>query len=135
MNYNLNYKMNLITNIKKSYKHIPYTFKHWKMVLKLEKKYIGYYKYPFHDLDKLFMYIFFPYLGTKIIQKIHTKFANHHLRKYKKHMNFDEAILDWESARFTKPDKPLDAWDTYQKYFTEFSNELLPIFEKFNLKH
>ena len=124
--------MNLITNIKKSYKHIPYTFKHWKMVLKLEKKYIGYYKYPFHDLDKLFMYIFFPYLGTKIIQKIHTKFANHHLRKYKKHMNFDEAILDWESARFTKPDKPLDA---YQKYFTEFSNELLPIFEKFNLKH
>ncbi len=127
--------MNLITNIKKSYKHIPYTFKHWKMVLKLEKKYIGYYKYPFHDLDKLFMYIFFPYLGTKIIQKIHTKFANHHLRKYKKHMNFDEAILDWESARFTKPDKPLDAWDTYQKYFTEFSNELLPIFEKFNLKH
>lgn len=127
--------MNLITNIKKSYKHIPYTFKHWKMVLKLEKKYIGYYKYPFHDLDKLFMYIFFPYLGTKIIQKIHTKFANHHLRKYKKHMNFDEAILDWESARFTKPDKPLDAWDTYQKYFSNFSNELLPIFEKFNLKH
>lgn len=127
--------MNLITNIKKSYKHIPYTFKHWKMVLKLEKKYIGYYKYPFHDLDKLFMYIFFPYLGTKIIQKIHTKFAPHHLRKYKKHMNFDEAILDWESARFTKPDKPLDAWDTYQKYFTEFSNELLPIFDKFNLKH
>lgn len=127
--------MNLITNIKKSYKHIPYTFKHWLMVLKLEKKYIGYYKYPFHDLDKLFMYIFVPYLGTKVIQKIHTKFANHHLRKYKKHMNFDEAILDWESARFTKPDKPLDAWDTYQKYFTEFSNELLPIFEKFNLKH
>lgn len=127
--------MNLITNIKKSYKHIPYTFKHWKMVLKLEKKYIGYYKYPFHDLDKLFMYIFFPYLGTKVIQKIHTKFADHHLRKYKKYMNFDEAILDWESARFTKPDKPLDAWDTYQKYFTKFSNELLPIFEKFNLKH
>ena len=127
--------MNIITNIKKSYKHIPYTFKHWKMVLKLEKKYIGYYKYPFHDLDKLFMYIFFPYLGTKIIQKIHTRFAKHHLRKYKKHMRYDEAILDWESARFTKPDKPLDAWDTYQKYFTEFSDNLLPIFRKFNLIH
>lgn len=127
--------MNLITNIKKSYKHIPYTFKHWLMVLKLEKKYIGYYKYPFHDLDKLFMYIFFPYLGTKVIQKIHTKFADHHLRKYKKHMNFDEAILDWESARFTKPDKPMNAWETYQKYFTEFSDGLLPFFDKFNLKH
>ena len=47
--------MNIITNIKKSYKHIPYSFKHYIMVMKLEKKYIGYYKYPFHDLDKIFM--------------------------------------------------------------------------------
>ena len=61
--------MNIITNIKKSYKHIPYSFKHYIMVMKLEKKYIGYYKYPFHDLDKIFMYIFFPFLGTKVIQK------------------------------------------------------------------
>lgn len=127
--------MNIITNIKKSYKHIPYSWKHYLMVMKLEKKYIGYYKYPFHDLDKIFMYIFFPFLGTKVIQKIHTRFAKHHLRKYKKHMNFDEAILDWESARFTKPDKPMDAWETYQKLFTDFSDDLLPIFEKFNLKH
>ena len=127
--------MNIITNIKKSYKHIPYSFKHYIMVMKLEKKYIGYYKYPFHDLDKIFMYIFFPFLGTKVIQKIHTRFAKHHLRKYKKYMNFDEAILDWESARFTKPDKPMDAWETYQKLFTDFSDDLLPIFEKFNLKH
>lgn len=127
--------MNIITNIKKSYKHIPYSFKHYIMVMKLEKKYIGYYKYPFHDLDKIFMYIFFPFLGTKVIQKIHTRFAKHHLRKYKKHMNFDEAILDWESARFTKPDKPMNAWETYQKLFTDFSDDLLPIFEKFNLKH
>ena len=127
--------MNIITNIKKSYKHIPYSWKHYLMVMKLEKKYIGYYKYPFHDLDKIFMYIFFPFLGTKVIQKIHTRFAKHHLRKYKKHMNFDEAILDWESARFTKPDKPMNAWETYQKLFTDFSDDLLSIFEKFNLKH
>ena len=127
--------MNIITNIKKSYKHIPYSWKHYLMVMKLEKKYIGYYKYPFHDLDKIFMYIFFPFLGTKVIQKIHTRFAKHHLRKYKTHMHFDEAILDWESARFTKPDKTMDAWETYQKLFTDFSDDLLPIFEKFNLKH
>lgn len=127
--------MNIITNIKKSYKHIPYSWKHYLMVMKLEKKYIGYYKYPFHDLDKIFMYIFSPFLGTKVIQKIHTRFAKHHLRKYKKHMHFDESILDWESARFTKPDKPMDAWETYQKLFTDFSDDLLPIFEKFNLKH
>ena len=127
--------MNIITNIKKSYKHIPYSWKHYLMVMKLEKKYIGYYKYPFHDLDKIFMYIFFPFLGTKVIQKIHTRFAKHHLRKYKKYMNFVYSILDQESARFTKPDKPMDAWVTYQKLFTDFRDDLLPIFEKFNLKH
>ena len=105
------------------------------MVLKLEKKYIGYYKYPLHDLDKLSMYILFPYLGTEVIQKIHTRFANHHLRKYKKHMNFDEAILDWESARFTKPDKPLDAFDTMCKYYPEYKAQLIPILKRFNLYH
>lgn len=57
--------MNIITNIKKSYKHIPYSWKHYIMVMKLEKKYIGYYKYPFHDLDKIFMYIFFPFFRNK----------------------------------------------------------------------
>lgn len=50
-------------------------------------------------------------------------------------MHFDEAILDWESARFMKPDKSMDSWETYQKLFTDFSDDLQPIFEKFNLKH
>ena len=56
----------LINNIIKSYKHIPYTFKHYIAFLKMEKKLLGYYKYKFHDLDKLILYIFVPFLGTKI---------------------------------------------------------------------
>ena len=28
-----------------------------------------------------------------------------------------EAAFDWESARYTKPDKPLDAFDTWKKYY------------------
>lgn len=40
----------LINNIIKSYKHIPYTFKHYIAFLKMEKKLLGYYKYKFHDL-------------------------------------------------------------------------------------
>lgn len=30
-----------------------------------------------------------------------------------------EAAFDWECARFTKPDKPLDAYDTWKKYYPD----------------
>lgn len=32
------------------------TLRHYIAFLKTEKKYIGYYKYKFHDLDKVLMY-------------------------------------------------------------------------------
>lgn len=35
----------------------------------------------------------------------------------------DEAAIDWESARFTKPDKPLDAYDTWLKYYQDIPME------------
>lgn len=125
--------MSIINNIKTSFKHIPYTLKHYFMVMKLQKQYLGYYKYWFHDMDKLVMYIFIPWIGTHKIQKIHKKYAKHHLIKGKKNMRFDEAILDWESARFTKPDKPMTAYQTYLHKFTDFKDDLIPFFEKFNL--
>jgi hypothetical protein len=31
--------------------------------------------------------------------------------------NIIEACIDWQSARFTKPDKPLDAYQTWKKYY------------------
>lgn len=40
----------IIQNIIGSWKHIPYTLRHYAAT---EKKYIGYYKYKFHDLDKV----------------------------------------------------------------------------------
>lgn len=46
-----------------------YTLRHYIAFLKTEKKYIGYYKYKFHDLDKVLMYIIIPWLGTKRIKK------------------------------------------------------------------
>lgn len=54
----------IISNIIDSWKHIPYTLRHYIAFLKTEKKYIGYYKYKFHDLDKVLMYIIIPWLGT-----------------------------------------------------------------------
>jgi hypothetical protein len=97
----------MLTNIINSWKHIPYTWYHYLAFLDTEKKLLGYYKYKFHDLDKILMYIFLPFLGTKRIKKIHKKFNKHHIIDYKNQneCNYEEAIIDWECARFTKPDK------------------------------
>ena len=35
----------------------------------------------------------------------------------KDEVEWTEAVVDWECARFTKPDKPLNAYDTYLKYY------------------
>lgn len=34
-----------------------------------------------------------------------------------------EAAIDWESARFTKPNKPLNAYETWQKYYFHIDME------------
>ena len=73
--------MKLLQNIKDSYKHIPYTLKHRKKLLELEKELTGKKSYYFHDLDKVFMYALFPYLGTKIIHQIHAKLNKHHIKQ------------------------------------------------------
>ena len=71
----------ILNNIKESLQHVPYTFKHICVLYKLQLKYIGYIKFPFHDMDKLFMYIFCGFLGVKRISKLHRKYASHHLSK------------------------------------------------------
>lgn len=34
-----------------------------------------------------------------------------------------EAAIDWESARFTKPEKPLNAYQTWKKYYSDIDME------------
>ena len=68
--------------------------------------------------DKIFMYIFMPFLGTKKIKNIHRK-KMHHIEKHKnvQDCNYEEAIIDWECARFTKPDKPETARQVTERKF------------------
>lgn len=129
--------INLKNNIISSWVHIPYTFKHYIAFLKLEKKLIGHYKYKFHDLDKLLMYLFIPFLGIDRIKKIHSRNNSHHIKRYKTpgQCNYEEAIIDWECARFTKPDKPATARTVTERKFlgqTHYEN-LIKILNKFNL--
>ena len=99
----------MIKNIIKSWKHIPYTWKHYLAFMKFQKQLLGRYKYKFHDLDKILMYIFIPFIGTKRIKEIHRVINKHHIMVGKENCNYEEAIIDWECARFTKKDKPWTA--------------------------
>ena len=98
------------------------------------------YSFLFHDFIKMINVFIF---GDKIATKLHRKFSNHHarmryiritydegLKVYTKKQpygrfikNKEEAAIDWESARFTKPDKPLDAYDTWKKYYSDIDME------------
>lgn len=106
---------------------IKYTLDHRRALQKIAKS-LGY-SFPFHDLDKVVMYLF---LGKRLTQKIHRAWSSHHYR------NGDikdkiQAALDWESARFTKPDKPLDAHDTWLKYYPAV--DMAPTLKKLGLYH
>jgi len=125
----------IIYNIKDSLLHIPYTIKHIRAIYQLQLKYIGYIKFPLHDIDKLFMYVFLGFLGTKSISKIHRKYSKHHLDSNKKHTkdNILEAVLDWESARYTKADKPLNAWHTCINYYPQWKGSVSEILNEYNI--
>jgi hypothetical protein len=112
--------------------------KHRKEVQRIAKE--KGYSFPFHDFIKMINVFIF---GDKIATKLHRKFSSHHahLRKiriyyidypknyskvlpYRRYIkNKVEAAIDWESARFTKPEKPLDAYDTWKKYYSDIDME------------
>ena len=77
------------------------------------------YSFPLHDLDKVILY---PILGKTLTHNLHRKLSNHHYRNGDI-KNKIEAAFDWECARFTKPDKPLDAYDTWKKYYPDVDME------------
>lgn len=101
----------MLNNIIECWKKIPYTFKHYCAFLETEKKYLGYYKYKFHDLDKILMYLIIPWLGVDRIKNIHRKINKHHIQNNKPawKCNYEEAVIDWECCRLTKPNEPMSA--------------------------
>lgn len=110
-------------------KRIQYTAKHKKAFLKTEKEYLGKNTLTgyFHDLDKLIMYI----IGVpkQLVHNIHVATAPHHVRNGKV-KNPAAAVIDWECARFTKPDKPLNARDYYESFFVKKQNIRIPEIEE-----
>ena len=62
--------------------------------------------------------------------------ASHHDNNIPKtKLDYLEMILDWESARYTKDDKPLNAFDTLNKYYPHLKESVLPYLEKMGLAY
>lgn len=115
-------------NMSNRFKEIKNIMRHRKVLQRIAKE--KGYSFPFHDFIKMINVFIF---GDKIATKLHRKFSKHHDHKYKAPdllagvyrdiPNKVEAAIDWESARFTKPEKPLNAYDTWVKYYSDIDME------------
>ncbi len=117
--------------------HIIYTYLHRKVVIFLANKYVKedrknvLEQIIYHDIDKLFMYLFY---NKKDVSSFHRKMTSHHENDIEKtYIDYIEMVLDWESARYTKEDKPLNAYDTLYKYYPSMEKEILPILKLFSI--
>ena len=113
---------------------IRYTQEHRKAFKKIEKEVLGHntWRSIVHDLDKVILYNIWSH---KKVKNFHRSTARHHVEnKIKKTRNdYIEMIIDWEWARYTKPDKPLNAYDTLYKFYPELENIILPMLIELNL--
>ena len=113
---------------------IRYSLEHRKAFLALEKKLLGKntIRGYLHDVDKIILYHFFP---TEFVHTCHQWWSKHHEHRAKTHTDFVQMVIDWECARFTKPDKPLDAYDTLYKFYPHLEKKILPILKELNIAH
>lgn len=137
--------MGLETNLEKNWDYITYSIHHKKVVEYLSRtitKDKGFSEevlqrlfenVQVHDLDKVFSYLF---LEKKMASKLHRETSLHHMENKipKEVEHYLEAICDYESAAYTKPDKPLNAYDTVLKYVHNEEREpLLSFLQKLGM--
>lgn len=123
----------MINEIKNRVKCIRYTLRHRVAFRVVERELCGKVSLRgyMHDLDKVVLYVIF---GKKLASKIHRRYARHHERSAKTYEDYLEMVIDWECARYTKPDKPLNAYDTLYKYYPHLEEKIIPILEHLNIK-
>lgn len=104
------------------------TAHHWLWVQILAWRY-AHTLFPAHDVIKAINILVF---GDKRATTWHRKYSRHHATVIANPsstspiipgtgsidiVNKIEAAIDWESARYTKPDKPLTAYETWLGYY------------------
>lgn len=123
--------MNILNSISERITSISYTLDHRKAFLMVEKNLLGHNTLSgyLHDLDKVFLKLI---LSPETVSSIHRKYSRHHSRS-KTRQDYIQKVIDWECARYTKPDKPLNARETLYKYYPEQESDILPLLEEFGL--
>lgn len=131
----------------KNKEQIKYTYLHRRafmdvvqtLILSSEEKTALLQKAVIHDLDKMAMYLFH---SVKDTHTFHRANVSHHTGGFKKkyagettvtpEMRLDllEMVVDWECARYTKPDKPLNAYETLYAFYPELESYILPILKE-----
>lgn len=116
------------------FKKLKYTLAHRKAFRLIEAELFGKTSLRgyLHDLDKVFMY---PLLGVKLTSKIHRRFSRHHIRCAHTNNDFRQMVVDWECANITKPDKPLNAYDTLYTHYPALEAKILPILKELGIDH
>lgn len=73
-----------------------------------------------HDMDKMTLY---PFFEKDVASAYHRATAPHHIRNTIPKSYYDkvEAIIDYECAGYTKPDKPKNAYDTIHMFLEKGS--------------
>jgi len=125
----------IFMSYKKRMTKFKYTLSHKKAFLKIEKELTGKNTLAgyLHDLDKLILYMFTP-IPLKQVHEIHRLTARHHVNDIKKTKeDYIQMVIDWECARYTKPDKPLTAYGTMKKYYPETEFYIHPILKELKL--
>ena len=77
----------------------------------------------YHDTDKLVTYALLPKAEASAI---HKRLAPHHMGNQRSPADIIDTVMDYESARFTKPDKPENAWGTVCSKYPDYKGLVLP---------
>ncbi len=113
--------------------YVKYTLAHRKAFREVEKELFGKVSISgyLHDMDKVLLY---PIFGKDMVSKWHREFSKHH-KKACKYKHYCQMVVDWECARKTKADKPLNAYDTLYKFYPELEDKILPILKELKLDY
>lgn len=116
----------------KRFDKIKYTLRHKKAFKEVENKYFGKKSkmWILHDVEKPILYLLF---GVKLGSKIHRLLSKHHVYSIRKKKDWKQMVIDWECARITKPDKPLNAYETMILFYPDTEKYILPILKELGL--
>ena len=114
---------------------MKYTYLHRQAIFNLAKQLrVDITPYMSHDTDKYFMYL---WLEEEVTREAHRTLNKHHAYDEGVNVGYEtlvEMMLDWESARFSKVDKPRNAYQTLMKWMpTVMFEPMLATLQEFNL--